>query len=386
MLQAKIFLHWFKKFSPFLGLSGLYFLLILLIVFLFNYYNPSSLAWSQKTNPFYLLIRWDSLHYLDVILKGYSGPSVLFPLYPLLVAGISIFFSPVFSGFFVSFLSLSIALYYLSKLIKKDNNQEISHRSLLLMLFFPAAMFFPLIYTESLFLALLVTFFYYAQKRQWLAVVIIGFFATLTRNVGIFLWPVYLVYIFISFYSTNDREVGKQIINFIKKKEFWYSLIIPAGLLTYCFFSYFKFGDFLAFVSGQKGWAEWRTFMWPGATLYHFYKIIFIDPISQTGLYNFLRIVIIEGGSFLVLLITAIYWIMKKHWPYAVFCLLNTLLFSCMYPMVSVNRYVVVVFPIFIFLAIATKKINWLFYSILALFFVFFVFNVYLFSVGAWVG
>jgi len=386
MLQTKIVINWLKKFSPFLGLSALYFLLIILIVFLFNYYNPNSLAWAQKMNPFYLLIRWDSLHYLDVILKGYSGPSVFFPLYPLIVAGFSIFFSTIFSGFFVSFLSLSVALYYLSKLIKKDNDQEIVNRSLLLMLFFPTAMFFPLIYTESLFLALLVAFFYYAQKRQWLAVAIIGFFAALTRNVGIFLWPVYLVYIFTSFYSANYKEFSKQIINFIKKKEFWYSLIIPAGLLIYCFFSYFKFGDFFAFVSGQKGWAEWRTFMWPGATLYHFYKIIFIDPISQTGLYNFLRMVVIEGGSFLVLFIATIYWIIKKHWPYAVFCLLNTLLFSCMYPMFSVNRYVVVVFPIFIFLSVATKKINWLFYSVMALFFVFFVFNVYLFSVGAWVG
>lgn len=386
MLQTKIFLNWLKKFSPFLGLSALYFLLVILIVFLFNYYNPNSLAWAQKINPFYLLIRWDSLHYLDVILKGYSGPSVLFPLYPLIVAGFSIFFSTIFSGFFVSFLSLSVALYYLSKLIKRENDQEIANRSLLLMLFFPAAMFFPLIYTESLFLALLVAFFYYAQKKKWLAVVIIGFFATLTRNVGIFLWPVYLVYIFTSFYPANYKELGKQINNFIKKKEFWYSLIIPAGLFLYCLYSYFQFGDFFAFVSGQKGWAQWRTFMWPGATLYHFYKIIFIDPISQTGLYNFLRIVVIEGGSFLVLFIATIYWIIKKHWPYAVFCLLNTLLFSCMYPMISVNRYVVVIFPIFIFLAIATKKINWLFYSIMALFFVFFVFNVYLFSVGAWVG
>lgn len=386
MLQTKIFLNWFKKFSPFLGLSALYFLLVILIVFLFNYYNPNSLAWSQKINPFYLLIRWDSLHYLDIVLKGYSGSSVFFPFYPLIVAGFSIFFSTIFSGFFVSFLSLSVALYYLNNLIKKDNDKETANRSLLLMLFFPAAMFFSLIYTESLFLALLASFFYYTKKKRWITAAIIGFFTTLTRSVGIFLWPVYLVYIFTSFYSASYKELCKQIIDFIKKKEFWYSLIIPAGLIIYCFFSYLKFGDFFSFVSGQKDWAEWHTFMWPGATLYNFYKIIFIDPISQTGLYNFLRIVVIEGGSFLILFIATIYWIIKKYWPYSVFCLLNTILFLFMYPMTSVNRYVVVIFPIFIFLAIITRKFNWIFYSVMALFFVFFVFNVYLFSVGAWVG
>lgn len=384
--MLKILVSRFKKVLPFFGISVLYYLLILLIVFLFNYYNPNSLAWAQKINPFYLLIRWDSLHYLNVVLSGYSGPSVIFPLYPLLVAGASIFFSPIFSGFFVSFASLSIALYYLNKLIKEDGGREMADRSLLLLLFFPAAMFFTLIYTESLFLAILAAFFYYTKNKKWLTAAIIGFFATLTRNVGIFLWPVYLIYIFASFRSTNYMGLWKRLGSYIKKKEFWYSLIIPAGLLTYCLFSYFKFGDFFAFVSGQKSWAEWRTFMWPGATLYHFYKIIFVDPISVTGLYNFLRIAVIEGGSFLILFIATIYWIIKKHWPYAIFCLLNTLLFSCMYPMVSVNRYVAVVFPIFIFLASVTKRNNWLFYVLIALFFTFFVFNVYLFSVGSWVG
>lgn len=384
--MSKNFIAWIKKFSPFLGISALFFALVLLIVFLFNYYNPNSLAWAQQLNPFYLLLRWDSLHYLNIVLQGYTEPSVIFPFYPLVVAGFSIFINTIFSGFLVSFLSLSVALYYLNLLLKETGHEKNISRTIILLLFFPTAMFFPLIYTESLFLALAIAFFYNLQKRHWLTAAIIGFFATLTRNVGIFLWPVYLISLFISLYDINLRGFGKQIFSLIKKKEFWYSLIIPTGLFIYCLYCYLKFGDFFTFISGQSGWAEWRTFMWPGATFYNFFKIIFIDPISQTGLYNFLRIVIFEGGGFLILLATTIYWIVKRHWPYAMFCLLNTLLFSCMFPMISVNRYVVVVFPIFICLADITKKHDWLFYSILALFFILFVFNVYLFSTGSWVG
>lgn len=380
------FIAWFKNFSPFLGLSTLYFLLILLIVFLFNYYNPNSVAWAQRINPFYLLLRWDSLHYLDIVLKGYDGLLTFFPLYPLVIAIFSMFFPLIFSGFLVSFLSLAASLYCLNLLLKETGNEKINDRTMILLLFFPTAMFFSFIYTESLFLFLTIAFFYYLQKKTWLLAALIGFFAALTRNVGIFLWPVYLISVFIVFYNVNNKNFGKLIVGFVKKREFWYSLIIPSGLFIYCLYSYLQFGDFFAFVSGQKGWAQWHVFMWPGATLYHFYKIIFIDPVSQTGLYNFLRIVVIEGGSFLVLLAATIYWIIKKHWPYAVFCLLNILLFSCIYPMASVNRYVVVIFPIFIFLADVTKKNNWLFYSILALFSIFFIFNVYLFSAGAWIG
>lgn len=388
MFTTKIekFFKWLKTFLPFLGISFLFFSLVILITFLFNYYSVNSFAWSQKINPFYLLIRWDSMHYLDIVLQGYTSQLIFFPLYPLVVAGFSFFFPPIFSGFLVSFLSLATALYYLEKLIKIDNEQTVVNKSMLLLLIFPAAMFFSLIYTESLFLAIIVAFFYYAKKGKWLAAAIIGFFASLTRNMGIFLWPVYLVYIFLSFYPANINHLEKRIIGLAQKKEFWYSLIIPTGLLLYCLYGYFRVGDFFSFINGQNGWAQWRAFTWPGKTFYNFYKIIFIDSIDQTGLYNFLRIVVIEGASFLLLLVATIYWIIKKHWPYAMFCLLNVLLFSCIYPMLSANRYTAVIFPIFIFLATVTKKIDWLFYTILLTSFAFFVFNVYLFSTGSWAG
>ena len=371
--MLKKFIGWLQKFFPFLGVAALFSALMLFVVFFFNYYDPRSIALAQRINPIYLLIRWDSLHYLDLVLKGYTSPSVLFPLYPLIVAGFSLFFPAIVSGFLVSFLSLAAALY-------------ISDRTIVLMLFFPTAMFLPLIYTESLFLLLTVAFFYHLQKRDWLIAAGIGFLATLTRNVGLFLWPIYLLSIFVDLPVSGSRGLIKRAVALIKQKESWYSLAIPSGLLLFCLYSYLEFGDFFAFISGQKGWAQWRSFMWPGATLYHFFKIIFIDPLDQAGLYNFLRIVVFEGGSFLVLVAATIYWFIKKHWPYAMLCLLNALLFSCMYPMISVNRYVVVIFPIFIFLAAVTKKNNWLFYSILALSFFLFIFNIHLFSTGAWVG
>jgi len=370
----KKWINWLKEFSPFLGLSSLYFLFVILVVFLFNYYPSNSAVLAQKINPFVLLIRWDSFHYLNMV-SGVSDSLVFFPLYPWLTRIFSLFFSSIFAGFLVSFLSLATALYFLNKLIGEKYNKEIAHRSLALLLLFPTALFFSLIYTESLFFALLVTFFYYIEKKNWLVTAIIGFFACLTRNVGIFLWPVYLVYILRDFYP-----------NWLKKKETWYSLLIPLGLLSYCLYCYLVSGDFFAFINGQEAWSQWHIFLWPGATIVHFFKYYLLTPINESELYNFLRIVIIEGGSFILLLITTIYWIVKKHWPYATFCFLSTLLFSCMYPMTSINRYVAVIFPIFICLALATQKRDWLFYSIMAVFSLFLIFNIYLLSNGFWVG
>jgi len=252
-----------------------------------------------------------------------------------------------------------------------------------LLLFFPTAMFFPLIYTESLFLAFLIAFFYYGQKRSWLAAALLGLLATLTRNVGIFLWPVYLIFVYSEIGSQNIKQ---KIIIIIKKKEFWYSLLIPAGLLIFCLYSYSRSGDLLAFIHGQKSWSGSRSFTWPWRTIYNIINTIFIKTINQVYPFVFTRIIIFEFGSFLLLLSAFIYWFIKKNWPYAVFCFLNALLFSCMLPMFSVNRFVAVIFPVFIFLAEVSKKASWLFYSLLAIFIILFVFNVYLFSSGQWVG
>ncbi len=384
--MLKTFISWFKKFFPFLGLSALFFLFVLLITFLFNYYNADSLAWAQRVNPYYLLVRWDSIHYLEIALNGFGAPSTFFPFYPFLITLFSLFLPTIFSGFLISFLSLAAALYYLNLILEEAGLGKIYGRTVILLLSFPAALFFSLIYTESLFFFLVIAFFYYLQKRYWRVAALLGFLAVLTRNVGIFLWPVYLVFLLTTLYDFNLGKFWKNLAALIKKKEFWFSLAIPAGLFLYCFYCYLQFGDWLTFIRSQQGWAQWRAFVWPWKTFANFFKIIFLDSIGETSLYNFIRIVIIEGGSFLLLLAATIYWLKKKHWPYAVFCLLNTLLFSFMYPMLSVNRYVVVVFPIFIFLASLTKKYNWLFYSTLFIFIIFFILNVSQFSIGSWAG
>jgi hypothetical protein len=374
----------------FFGISILYLLIILAIVVLFNYYFPNSSALINKINPFFLLVRWDSLDYLQIASQGYSNKGFLafLPLYPIVINFFSLFFPLIFSGFLVSLSSLSVALYYLYKLLEPKEGKEFSIRTILLLLFSPFSIFFALIYTESLFLALSVAFFYYLTKRRWLVAAFIGFFAALTRNVGIFLWPVYLVF-FLEFFLSQEMTVKgflEKAFKILKRKEFWYSLMVPAGILGYFFFCYFKFGDFFGFFSAQQGWLEWRKFMWPWQTAIMFFRSIFIEPIWKSSLYNFFRIIVFEFGSFLILLSAAIYWIIKKNWPYAVFCSLNVLLFSTMFPMYSVNRFVIVFFPIFIFLAKIFSKISWSFYFLLVFFSLFFTFNVYLFTMGSWVG
>lgn len=375
-----------KNYLPFLGITSLYFFFIAIAVIIFHYFANAEILFLNRVNPFHLLMRWDSWHYITIIQNGYSDLFVFFPLYPLLVKLVSYFVSIPSAGYLVSFISLSIALTYLYKLLRLDEDKLIANRTILFLLIFPTALFFSLIYTESLFLALTVAFFYQLRKKHWLTATILGFFVTLTRNVGVFLWPVYLIALFTLDNPSLFRDFWTRLKSLVKTKQFYYSFLIPAGLLLFCLYSYYLSGDFLAFITGQQNWSAQRTFMWPGATAFHFLKFIFIEKTQLSTYFNFYRIVIVELGSFLLLLSTTIYWFVKRHWPFAFYTALNALLFACTFPMNSVDRYVVVIFPIFLFLAKVTRKREWLFYTIFAFSLMLLVNSVRLISAGAWVG
>jgi Gpi18-like mannosyltransferase len=356
--------------------------LIALIVFLFTNFPFNR----QFLNPFYELIRWDAWHYLDIVNKGYSlGEAVFFPLYPALVDFFSYPFGDVIrAGFFVSWASLVIALFYLWKLLNLENSAATAKKTILLLLFFPYAVFFSTIYTESLFLALAVAFFYYLKKEKWLTAAVCGFFAVLTRNVGIFLFAVMLwryweIFHSLPFLGKLGRERLKEKIKFLS-----FSLLIPLGMAAYCLFCYFKLGHPLAFITGQSAYQS-RVFEWPWQVLAGFYRIIFVQQAVLTDFYYFFRTVIIEATSFLLLLAATVYFFGKKENLYGIFCLLNLLLFSTMFPLYSVNRFVLVIFPIYIFISRLAKK-DAVFFPVLALSIILFVFNVFILALGAWVG
>ena len=352
----------------------LYQSIILWIIFLFKYYNSKLLLNQIFINPFYFLIRWDSLHYFGIVENGYDNIQIaFFPLYPLLIKtiGLFLFNSYILTGYLISWSCLILSLFYLYKLLILDNTFEVTKRTLLLFLFSPFAIFFSLIYTESLFIFLSIAFFYYLKKDKWLTASIFGGYAMVTRNVGIFLIIIYLVKYF-------------RIYRYKFNKKLLYLLIMASGLAVFCWYGFYKFNDWLAFISASKYWSQWRTFIWPWQhrQIYDFFTINF----GLFKLYDSFGIIIIEFGSFLLSLIAGIYFVIKKNILYGIYCLLNTLLFSFFSSFCGVNRYIIVIFPIYLFFAKITEKHKIIFYYLLAMSMIFFVFNIYRLSSGGWLG
>lgn len=298
-----------------------------------NYsYNPYVFAWAN----------FDGEHYLSIAQIGYRGlEQAFFPVYPLLMKFIAALigfnqFNLVISGLIISNLSFLAALFLLYKLILLDYSRQIALLTITLILIFPTSFYFGSLYNESLFLLLSVSSFYYLRKNKFIKSALLGALSSGTRVFGLILLPAYLV------------EVWQQKLSF--KKYFWIFLI-PIGLLTYMLYQWISVGDSLAFYHLQKIVGEQHQ---EGVTLlpqvyFRYIKMLFtvdiLNPIYGTILLEFL-----VGILFFIL---PIYGFFKKvRLSYLCFAMIGFLLSTIQGSFSSVPRYVLILFPSFLCLAL----------------------------------
>lgn len=132
--------------------------------------------------------RWDSPHYIDVAKYWYVNVGeqrffiVFFPLYPLLIKLTTFDWQYAnISALLISNVSSIIAVVYLFKLVKLDFEDDVAKRAVFYLSIFPTAYFLCAIYSEGLFLALVVACTYYARLEKWPLASFLGMLASLTR-------------------------------------------------------------------------------------------------------------------------------------------------------------------------------------------------------------
>jgi hypothetical protein len=144
--------------------------------------------------------RWDAVWYLAIAHDGYreSGRAAFFPLYPLLVAVLGpLTGSPVLAGIAVSLAALLIALTILHRLAVLEIGAEAAGTAVVLLAIFPAAYCFSAVYSESLFLALSVGAIYAARVDRWAWAGVLGMLAAGSRSAGVVLVvPLILLYLY----------------------------------------------------------------------------------------------------------------------------------------------------------------------------------------------
>lgn len=322
---------------------------------------------------------FDGVHYLTIIERGYVGTGAIqafFPLFPQIVKSVSIVIgNPLIAGLLVSTSCFAVALYFLFKLVRLDEDKKTAQRVMWLVLFFPTAFFFTSLYTESLFLLEVVLAFYYARKKQWIIASLFTIFASATKVTGILLVPALLI----EYYE----QIGtKKMVIWEKIKTTTTLLLGGSGLAMYMLYLKKVFGDPLLFLHVQSQFGSGREtekFILLYQVFWRYIKMIATVPVQSLVFYTVAHEFIITI-LFLGLLISA-FWYVRKS--YVVFGLISMIVPTLTGTLTSMPRYVLVLFPAFMVLA---KIVPERFYKSLLVFFGILLFiNTILFIQGYWV-
>ena len=136
--------------------------------------------------------RWDSDFFLRIAQNGYDGASAAFhPLYPALVAVLGrVFFGHyLLAGLVVSLACCLGSFLLLYRLAEERLGPEGAERSVLYLAVFPMSLFLQAVYSESLFLLLVLAAFAVAERNRFASAGVLAGLAILTRAAGIALLP-----------------------------------------------------------------------------------------------------------------------------------------------------------------------------------------------------
>ncbi len=190
---------------------------------------------------------WDGAWYSQIATEGYGerapASTAFFPLYPMLVRlGTAIGGGPALWGVLISCLSTLLALFFVYRIAERLYDIRAARTATLALAFFPTAFFLNAVYTEALFLALTTgTFWAAAVRRDLLLAGLLGSLAAATRNIGVLLLlPLFFEWL------RHRREFGSRGLLALA--------LVPAGLLGYAAFLWGRFGDPLVFAAQQSAY------------------------------------------------------------------------------------------------------------------------------------
>jgi hypothetical protein len=220
--------------------------------------------------------RWDSVWYLVIAHYGYhpelgsftSSRAAFFPLYPLGLRLISdLGTPPILAGVLLSMAALAAALYGIHRLTVLElgvDGGEVARLAVLLTAFAPMAFYFSAVYSESLYLALSVGVFWCARQGRWGLAVLLAALAGATRSAGIVLLvPILILYLYgpradraADFPNARNWRPRYRL----RREVLWLALV-PAGVGIYMAYLALAGGEALMPFHAQEVWS--RHFVGP---------------------------------------------------------------------------------------------------------------------------
>ncbi|MGI8648933.1 MAG: hypothetical protein ACR2KW_00930 [Rubrobacter sp.] len=204
---------------------------------------------------------WDGGWYSLIATEGYGvrapESTAFFPLYPnLLGLGTKLGLGAAVWGMLLSLGFALLALYFLYAIAEKLFDARTARYATVALAFFPTAFYLNSVYTEAPFLAFTAGCFWAVYVRQnFLLAGIFGLLAATTRNLGVLM----VVPLFFEWWRVREGFGRRDILNFLCIG------LVPAGLLGYMAYLWGRFGDPLLFAK-QQGDYWGRTLTSPAVT------------------------------------------------------------------------------------------------------------------------
>jgi Gpi18-like mannosyltransferase len=302
---------------------------------------------STNAHPFVnMWARWDGGWYLDIAKHGYSlvpgkqSSVAFFPLYPYLIRWIhdmiplSHDVGWLLIGIIISNASLLAGLTYFYALVLLDFDRGTAARAVLYLCVFPTTLFLSAVYSESLFIALVVSAFYYARTSRWVVAGVLAAAAALCRAPGVLLViPLALEYL--SQKRFQWRQIGPDFLALI---------LAPIALAGHLAFLRWRFGAWNVISQSQatKGWNRHLTL--PLETIVHSFQ----SMNSWKGASELLFTIAMLGLVFFACL--------RLRPSYAVYAVVSLLFITSWGALTSAPRLGIVIFPFVIALALLGRN------------------------------
>ena len=134
--------------------------------------------------------RFDANWYLKIAERGYEaddGSTVYFPTYPFLIRVLAFFLDPMLASLVISNISLIGVIGLLYQLTASITTEDTAPRTVVYLLLFPTGFFLTGAYTESLFLFFVLASLFAASRGRWTWSAVWGMLSSLTRLQGVLL-------------------------------------------------------------------------------------------------------------------------------------------------------------------------------------------------------
>jgi hypothetical protein len=280
--------------------------------------------------------RFDTNWFLKIAQRGYAsddGSTVYLPMYPALIRMIAPNVgNTMLAALLISNLAAFGALILLFRLGESLLDTDSARRMVVYLLIFPTGFILLAAYTESLFLFFALGLYDFARRDKWFLATLFGTLAALTRLQGVLL-ILPLAYIFYRRMRMAEPATGRPFC--LSRLALF--MLIPFGTLIFLALTN------LSLLGSYVGELHARfVFPWD-----NFLAMVALFGAGQASVVDGLNL--ISAVGFGALLVSIWRSLPREYGLYALVMFLAPLFrMTTMQPLVSMDRYVLVLFPAFI--------------------------------------